>query len=156
AVWVFTHVIEYTRPFGAWLGQYPSACRFLTYSTLVLEGLAPLLLFVPFATGRIRGAMFCVFAAFHLTLQSPIHIGIFQLICIVALTLFLPGGFWDGLARCVPAGVRARWAALGARASDAPRASGALARAGHRAVNAFLVLALGVILASNANSLVRN
>jgi len=160
AVWVFTHVIEYTRPLGAWLGRYPAACSFLTYSTLVLEGLAPFLLFVPFATARIRAALFCVFAAFHLTLQSAIYIGIFQLICIVALTLFLPGSFWDALARRVPAGVRARWreccAAARGGAGDVVRERGALARAGRRAANAFLVLALAVIVASNANSIVRD
>lgn len=162
AVWVFTHVIEYTRPFGAWLGQYPGACRFLTLGTLVLEGLGPFFLFVPFWTARIRTLLVLVLASFHLTLQATIHIGIFQMICIASLALYLPSSTWDGLARRVPASWRARWEALagafvrrcGVECSVAPRA--ARARAAKLATGAFLLPVLAVILVSNANSAVRN
>src|SRR5688572_31988335 len=54
AVWVFTHLVEYTRPLGARLGEYPELCRILTLGTLVIEGLAPFLLFSPVATARVR------------------------------------------------------------------------------------------------------
>jgi len=164
AVWIFTHVSEYTRPFGAWLGQFPAACRCLTFATLLMEGLAPFLLFSPLGTARIRTLLFFVFAAFHLTLQATIHIGIFQFLCIVMLTLFLPGTFWDGLGRRVPAALRARWHALRtawsaryARApSPGPPVPGALARWLSRASAAFLVLAMAVIVVSNANSTVED
>ncbi len=163
AVWVFTHVIEYTRPFGEWLGQYPGACRFLTFATLALEGLAPFVLFFPFGTQRIRTLLFFLFAAFHLTLQATIHIGLFQFLCIVMLTLFLPSTFWERLARWLPAAPAARWkirqAALVARLgqAEAPaRPPGTLARALTGASNAFLVLALAVIAASNLNSAVKD
>jgi hypothetical protein len=164
AVWIFTHVIEYTRPFGAWLGQFPSACRFLSYATLVMEGLAPFLLFLPFGTARVRTLLFGLFAAFHLTLQATIHIGIFQFLCIVMLTLFLPGEAWDWLARRVPAALHARWRAvrdawirrLGREKTLAPTAPGTLARVFSRASAAFLVLAMAVIAVSNANSLVKD
>lgn len=164
AVWIFTHAIEYTRPFGAWLGQFPAACRFLTFATLAMEGLAPFLLFLPFGTARIRTALFFVFAAFHLTLQATIHIGIFQVLCIVMLTLFLPGAFWDWLARHLPAALRGRWQALrdawivrfGRVQGRAPSAPGALARWLSRASAAFLVLVLAVIVVSNLNSVVED
>jgi len=164
AVWVFTHVIEYTRPFGVWLGQYPAACRFFTFATLVVEGLAPFLLFVPLGTRWIRAGFCLVLAAFHLTLQATIHIGLFQLLCLVALALLWPGAAWDALARRVPAGLGARWrwlrdgwrARLGrAQVSDAPP-PGALLRAGRTLSAAFLVLVLGVVFVSNANSAVKD
>ena len=161
AVWIFTHVIEYTRPFGAWLGQFPAACRFMTHATLALECLSPFLLFVPLGAARIRTVLFLVLAAFHLTLQATIHIGIFQVMCIVMLTLFLPGAFWDWLARRVPGALRARWHTLRdawtGKAGRAPRpaaAPAALETGLSRACNAFLVLAMAMIAVSNANSAV--
>lgn len=161
AVWVFTHLVEYTRPLGARLGEYPGLCRILTLGTLVLEGLGPFLLFSPVATARVRVALFVLFTGFHLTLQSLIHIGIFQLTSIVALTLFLPGSFWDGLARRAPAALRARWEGLvGAararwsRAQVERPAPGPLARAGKLVASAGLVLAMAVIAVSNVNTLV--
>ena len=164
AVWVFTHVIEYTRPFGAWLGQYPGACRLFTFATLVVEGLAPFLLFCPLGTRWLRGGFCLVLAASHLTLQTTIHIGVFQLLCIVALTLLWPSAAWDGLARRVPAGLVVRWSTLRdgwnarygrAQVSDAPP-PGALLGAGRTACAAFLVLVLGVVFVSNANSAVKD
>jgi hypothetical protein len=164
AVWIFTHVVEYTRPFGAWLGRFPLACRFLTFATLALEGLAPFLLFFPLGTARIRTGLVLAFSAFHLTLQATIHIGIFQLLCIVMLTLFLPGAAWDGLARRLPSGLRSAWSGLCVRArarlGRAERAPPvlppALVRWLARARNAFLALALAVIAVSNLNSAVED
>lgn len=155
AVWIFTHVIEYTRPFGAWLGRFPEACRFLTLSTLALEMLVPFLLFVPFATARIRTLLVVVYAAFHLTLQATIHIGIFQLLCIVALTPFLPGAFWDELARCVPESVGARWRAVKERlgaGGTAPAPGPGPGWLAARATGAFLALAMVLIVVSNVNT----
>jgi hypothetical protein len=162
AVWTFTHVIEYTRPFGAWLGQFPAACRFLTYATLVVESLSPFVLFIPFGTARIRSVLFFVLAAFHLTLQATIHIGIFQILCIVMVTLFLPGEFWDWLARRLPEALRARWRGLRETAERfrvRPRPSpvpAPLGRVLSRASTAFVVLALAVVVISNANSAIKD
>jgi len=164
AVWAFTHALEYRRPFGEWLGGFPAVCRLLTYATLVLEGLAPFLLFFPVWLPRLRIALFLVFAAFHLTLQATIHIGIFQIICIVAMTLFLPGTFWDSLARAVPSGMRLAWErlarALGRRVGSAepgPALEGTrLARPLRIAKATGLTLAMGVILISNLDSAVED
>jgi hypothetical protein len=164
AVWVFSHVIEYTRPFGAWLGQFPAACRFLTWGTLVLEAGAPFLLFWPFGVRWTRAVFFVVYAGFHLTLWASIHIGIFQAICIVALTLLLPTGLWDGLARRMPRALREPWNSMTAavrrglgreQVAEAP-APGSLSRALAGSCNAFLVLVLVVVLASNLNSAVED
>ncbi|HEX6884071.1 MAG TPA: HTTM domain-containing protein [Planctomycetota bacterium] len=154
AVWIFTHVVEYTRPFGVWLGQFPLACRAFTYATLGLEGLAPFLLFSPCGTRWLRPLVVATLALFHLTLQATIHIGIFQVLCIVMLLLYLPTELWDGLARRLPGRARALLTPS-AEPGAGPR-PGRLARWGARASQVLLVAALAVILVSNVNSVVED
>ena len=139
SVWIFTHVVEYTRPFGAWLGQFEGLCRLLTFATLVLEMGAVFLILFPFGQRWLRTALFVVLAGFHLTLWATIHIGIFQLVCIVANTLLLPSEAWDALARRLP------FLAL------APAPAGR-SGPGHRLAQAALVPALLLVLVSNANT----
>jgi len=102
ALHVFTGIVEYTRPFGAVLGQHPGLCRFLTYFTLVLEMGGPFLLFVPFFTAQLRLLMIVLFAGFHLAIQLSVYIGIFELLSIVALLQVLPALFWDSVLPRVP------------------------------------------------------
>lgn len=146
AVWIFTHVVEYTRPFGAWLGGFPALCRLLTHATLVLEVGAAFLILFPFGQARVRTLLWFVLAGFHLTLWATIHIGIFQLVCIVANLLLLPSEAWDGLAR--------RWPRLARLPAAAPRPVRfpALMRWLHRASQLGLVPVLVVVLVSNANT----
>lgn len=146
AVWIFTHVVEYTRPFGAWLGGFPALCSLLTRATLVLEIGAVFLILFPFAQARVRTLLWFVLAGFHLTLWATIHIGIFQLVCIVANTLLLPSAVWDALARRWP-----RLAAAAPRPSQPPRFEAWTKRI-YRASQALLVPVLVVVLVSNANT----
>lgn len=139
SVWIFTHVVEYTRPFGAWLGQYEGLCRLLTFATLVLELGAVFLILFPFGQRWLRTGLFVVLAGFHLTLWATIHIGIFQLVCIVANTLLLPGEAWDALARRLP------------RLALAPAPAGR-AGPGDRVARALVVPAFLLVLVSNANT----
>lgn len=156
AVWVFTHVIEYTRPFGVWLGQFPLLCRAITHATLVLEGLAPFLFFFPFGARWLRPLLCLAFAAFHLSLQATIHIGIFQMLCIVMLVLFLPTELWDGIERRLPPSWRAARAGAGPAPAGARRAMGLLARVAAGLGQALVATALVVILVSNVNSAVED
>jgi hypothetical protein len=143
AVWLFTHVVEYTRPFGAWLGRFPAACEFLTRATLVLEIGAVFVILLPFGQARLRTLLWLLLTGFHLTLWATIHIGIFQLVCIVANTLLLPSELWDALAR--------RFAWLAAPVGPL-RERSALARGVYGASLVALVPALVVIFVSNANT----
>ena len=158
AVMIFTNVIEYARPFGAWLGQFPAACRALTYLTLFIEGLAPFLFFVPYRTARLRCLLVVVFTGFHLGIQALVHIGLFQVTSIVALSLFLPAWFWE---RVVPRPLVALGTALRARLSlrIGPRASAVepgwlrgAGRAGGWTVQALAALSLALILVTNFNT----
>ncbi len=102
ALQVFASIVEYTTPFGTTLADYPTLCRFLTYATLVIEGIGPFLLFSPVFTAPIRTALVFVFAAFHVGIQMTVHIGIFEILSIVAVVLFLPGWFWDRVQLWLP------------------------------------------------------
>jgi hypothetical protein len=151
AVWVFTNVIEYTRPFGAWLGQHPSLCRAITYATLVLEGVAPFFFLCPFGARWLRPLLVLAFASFHLTLQFTIHIGIFQMLCIVMLSLLLPSACWDAVERRL-----GRPETASSRAESGPSAHGRVTRVASRATDAFLAAVLAVVLVSNLNSAVED
>jgi len=96
----------YTTPFAKWLLGFPEFTRWLTFSTLWLEWLGPLLLFVPLYTDRIRLAVIAAFVGLHLGIALCLTIGFFSWICIVCWTVFLPGSFWDGLEKLVKRNVR--------------------------------------------------
>jgi len=117
AMWVFARIEEYTRPFGTLLGRFETLAMVLTYFTLVLECGGPFLLFSPLLTQKIRTVLVFVFMSFHLGIQLAVYIGVFELLSIVAVSVFLPAWFWDAvLPRVrVPAPVRRSWRVWGAR-----------------------------------------
>lgn len=112
ALAVFANVEQYTRPLGHFLREQPALCRLVTYATLTLELGAPFLFLSPWFRVPFRIATVLLLTVFHLTIQLTIYIGIFQLLSITGVSLFLPGAFWDGIARRVPASWKAAWARL--------------------------------------------
>ena len=104
ALWVFTNIEEYTRPFGLFLKDYPLPCKVLTYFTLVLEVGAPLLLFSPWRTGVLRTLAVLLLIGFHLGIQLTVYIGIFEILSIVSVILFLPPVAWDWIQARLPKG----------------------------------------------------
>jgi len=102
ALWVFTNIEEYTRGFGLLLRDYPGLCKVLTYCTLALEVGGPIFLFFPWFTGPIRTVTVFLFAGFHLGIQLTVYIGIFEVLSIVCVCLFLPAWFWDRLSLFLP------------------------------------------------------
>ncbi len=77
------------------LGATPWATVALTYATLVLEYVGPLLLLCPWCRGRVRVWVVAVFIGFHVCTDICLEIGLFALICVVAWTALLPGWLWD-------------------------------------------------------------
>ncbi len=116
ALGVFANFELYARPFGVYLRDHPLVCQVFTYATLALELGAPILLLSPWFTRWIRTLLFFLLTAFHLGIQLAAYIGIFQLVSIVGITLFLPGWAWDRLGRALPASVKQLWARLCAAA----------------------------------------
>ena len=75
---------------GAWLGGGPTS--FLGRLWLLLLCASPLLVL---STGRFRLLLAAAFAAAHVTMGATLRLGVFPLVSLSALLLFLPPGAWD-------------------------------------------------------------
>jgi hypothetical protein len=83
---------------GSALLAWPALLRLLTALTLVIEGVAPWLAFLPWKTERFRTALVFGMAAFHtLGIGATMNLGLFEYVMLVAWLPFLPTGFWDRL-----------------------------------------------------------
>jgi hypothetical protein len=78
----------YTTDLGRWIGSYPPLTRALTWGTLALEGLGPLLLFV--RSARVRAACVLAFVGFHLGLMATMRLGLFMPIMVCVWVSMLP------------------------------------------------------------------
>jgi hypothetical protein len=85
----------YALPPAAWLLRFPGLLKVLTWTVLVVEWAAPLLLFSPRWTGRVRLAAICVLAAMHIGIGICLEVGIFSYVSLAGLSLFLPAEFWN-------------------------------------------------------------
>jgi hypothetical protein len=96
AVYYALSLDHFSTAFGKLLLPYHRVLQWLTWSTLWLEALGPVvallagLLKWPFRTGIILG-----FCAFHLGMSLCLNLGLFSWICCTAWLVFLPSGFWD-------------------------------------------------------------
>lgn len=84
-----------TKPLGEYLHQFPSLLEVLTFSSLGLEIVAPILLFTPFFTGPIRTMAALSIMAFHLGIYLTLDIGLFPWIGAFSMICFFPSWFWD-------------------------------------------------------------
>jgi len=87
---------------------------FTSYGTIVLEGLMPFLVLVPFRRDRLRTAAFVLAVLFHLGIASIMTLGPFSYAMIALLTLVIPGSTLEAVGRRIPR--RYFWAAARQRA----------------------------------------
>jgi hypothetical protein len=85
----------YASTIGTHLLEFPRLLTVLTWSTFVLEWLAPLLLFFPIGTVYLRMALVAALSALHIGIGVFMEVGLFPFVSLTALTLFLPAGFWN-------------------------------------------------------------
>ena len=78
---------------ACWLRQFHDLLRSATIATLVLEGVGPILLFVPWPP--LRAAVVLAFIAMHLSFIVAMKLFMFAMIMIVGCVALLPGWFWD-------------------------------------------------------------
>jgi hypothetical protein len=99
AIYYALNIDQIVTRLGRSLLAFPRLLTFLTFTTVVMEALGPVLLFCPVFTGPVRVAAVTGFALFHLVgLNLCMDLGIFPYICAVAWLSLLPGWFWDRLA----------------------------------------------------------
>ena len=121
-------LMEMTRPVGQFLHQFPDFLKVLTFATLGLEVVAPILLFVPIFTRVIRTAAAFSVMALHAGIFLTMSIGFFPWLSALCMVCFLPAWFWDN---ALP-GIRTRLPGRSSAAAIGSRISGGLAPAAHR------------------------
>jgi hypothetical protein len=98
AIYYTLSIDQFSTRLGRSLLAYPELLRLLTFATLWLEALGPVLLFVPFGRGLPRLLVVAAFLIFHLLgLNLTLELGHFPYICAVAWLALLPSRFWDKL-----------------------------------------------------------
>ena len=93
-------------PLGAYLLQLPELLKVLTFGTLAIEIVAPLLLFSPFFTVRTRMAGIAIIVSLHAGIWMTLAIGFFPWISTACMVCFLPSWFWDTFVPKVRASLR--------------------------------------------------
>jgi hypothetical protein len=136
----------YATGLGERLLAHPDWISALTFATLLLEAVGPLLAFCPVFTGPVRTAVVLAFILFHTGLGLCLHLGIFPLACVVAWLAFLPGWFWDRLPRRVWGGRQAAERGTPLPAEEGVLRAGPAPRGGLSALLANLVAACCLVL----------
>jgi len=86
---------ELISPTGTFLLGFPDLLRVLTFATLAIEIVAPILLFSPFFKGPVRTAGVALIMSFHFGILVTMNIGYFPLLSALCMVCYLPAWFWD-------------------------------------------------------------
>lgn len=97
AVFYALHIDYLATPFAVWLRQFRPLLQTLTYYVWTLELIAPILVFFPVFTTRIRIAVMALLIAMHIGFFLCMEIGIFPFVSITSLLVLTPGAVWDWL-----------------------------------------------------------
>ncbi len=97
AVYYALSIDQYATLLGHFLLNFPALLRLLTYTTILIELLGPILAFSPIYTGPMRLGVVLIFVLFHLSLGLAMELGHFPYISIVGWWVFIPAWFWDHL-----------------------------------------------------------
>ena len=85
----------YATPIGKALVNWPGCLKILTWATLGLEWVAPLILLFGQPRPTLRLTAVIALVAMHLIIMLTMHVGLFSLVSIAGLSLFLPTRCWD-------------------------------------------------------------
>jgi predicted DCC family thiol-disulfide oxidoreductase YuxK len=93
--------IDYlATPIGKAVREAPYALlRYLNWTVLVLEVVAPVALMVPIKKAWFRMAAVLGIVVLHVSISSVLFVGIFPLLGMTGMLFFLPGQFWDFVER---------------------------------------------------------
>jgi len=94
ALYYVLSIDQFVTQLGRALTQYPEQLRTLTFLALGLEFLLAFLLLVPTRVPYVRYIFLLLAVGFHLAIAALLHLGIFMLVMVGVLAVFLPGSFW--------------------------------------------------------------
>ncbi|MDS0298343.1 HTTM domain-containing protein [Halogeometricum sp. S1BR25-6] len=103
---------QFSLRLGDALTAFPSLLRAFDWFWLGLVSLSPLLVL---SRGRLRTALTLMFAAAHLGMLATLRLGLFPLVSLAALLVFLPSPVWDRVETGVPASLERSAARVGDR-----------------------------------------
>ncbi len=86
---------QVTRPLGEYLHQFPDLLGILTWATIRLEIIAPVLLFCPIFTGPVRTLAAVSIMSLHFGIALTMDIGVFPWTSALCMVCVLPEWFWD-------------------------------------------------------------
>ncbi|HAG80213.1 MAG TPA: hypothetical protein DCL61_03355 [Cyanobacteria bacterium UBA12227] len=100
AVYYALNLDSMATPVAHLLLKFPAfVLVFFTFTTLWIELVGPFFLFVPFRTDFFRVCTVITFILLHINFGAALNIGIFPFVSSVAWLVFLPSGFWNGIAK---------------------------------------------------------
>ena len=88
---------HFATPIGAWFSQFPGLLKVATVFVLSVEFVGPILVLLPFAWPWLRLVGLALLVSLHIAFGLMLHIGLFPLIDLTALSLLFPGAAWAGL-----------------------------------------------------------
>ncbi len=89
----------YTTVMGESLLNFPNIMKVLSFLTLWVEGIGPLLLFIPWKKTFFRNLALLLFWGLHLGILLTLHLGNFPWACLVLWVPLIPKENWDFLKR---------------------------------------------------------
>ena len=92
---------EFVEPLGLKVVEYVPAMRLLNGFVIYGELFGSFLLLLPVWTTATRLAVVLGFSALHLLIATTMSVGMFPLVAIVAVFVFLPSPFWEYASRLV-------------------------------------------------------
>ncbi len=101
AVYYALHVESLATPLAHWFRQFGPVLQLLTYFVWTIELLAPLLIFSPIWHLPFRLATLFLLICMHIGFYLFLSIGLFPMVSLTSLMVFMPGEVWDWLAKRV-------------------------------------------------------
>ncbi len=94
ALYYTLNMHQFSFPWTRIFLDFPSLCRWLSFSVLGLELLGPTLLLLPLSKPWLRVVVPFCFIGFHFGLALMMSLGIFPFICMAIWVAILPKEFW--------------------------------------------------------------
>ncbi|MDB6069666.1 MAG: hypothetical protein JWL81_837, partial [Verrucomicrobiales bacterium] len=117
----------YAKPMAGLILKSGFLLKLMTWGIFAFEWLAPLLLFLPRQTVRVRVLIVAALALMHLGIEICLHVGMFSYVALTGLIVFLPSEFWNRWRRFrfpMPASLPGS----GIRPANVPAGNGTVAR----------------------------
>ncbi len=84
---------QMVKPFGGWLLNFPVLLKYLTFGTLAVEFIAPILFIIPYKNAICKFIGLLLLISLHVGIELTLHVGLFSFICISALIGLLPAPY---------------------------------------------------------------